>query len=113
MKLKWFTQLEVDGLNPRLALLLDQMREKAETPIFITSGYRKPEHNAAIGGVDDSAHTKGLAADLRCSDSVSRFKLVWAAMSVGFRRIEVADRHIHVDIDETKQMPVLWLGTSK
>ena len=46
MKLKWFTQSEVEGMNPRLAVLLDQMREKAEIPIFITCGYRSPEHNA-------------------------------------------------------------------
>ena len=113
MKLKWFTQSEVEGMNPRLAVLLDQMREKAEIPIFITCGYRSPEHNAEIGGVEDSAHTKGLAADRRCHDNITRYKLVRAAMSVGFKRIEVANRHIHVDLDETKPMPVLWLGESK
>lgn len=113
MKLKYFTQFEVEGLNSRLALMLDQMRDLAETPIFITCGYRTPEHNAEIGGVEDSEHTRGMAADLRCSDSVSRYKLVKAAIEVGFKRIEVADRHIHVGIDETKPQNVLWLGVSK
>jgi zinc D-Ala-D-Ala carboxypeptidase len=32
-------------------------------PITITSGYRCPQLNAAIGGVPDSAHLSGLACD--------------------------------------------------
>ena len=30
----------------------------------VTSGYRCPEHNAAVGGVADSQHVKGTAADI-------------------------------------------------
>lgn len=112
MKLRYFTESEVEGLSPRLALMLDQMRDKAEIPIFITCGFRSPEHNAAVGGVEDSEHTKGLAADLKCNDSVTRYKLIWAALAVGFKRIEIANRHIHVGIDETKPLNVMWLGES-
>ena len=34
-----------------------------DNPITITSGYRSPEVNAAIGGSTNSAHMSGLAAD--------------------------------------------------
>lgn len=34
-------------------------------PIFITSGYRSPRLNSAIGGAKNSAHLHGLAIDFR------------------------------------------------
>jgi hypothetical protein len=33
-------------------------------PVTVSSGYRCPELNAAVGGVSDSAHVHGLAADI-------------------------------------------------
>lgn len=35
-----------------------------EIPLYITSGYRCEELNEEVGGVDDSAHLFGLAADI-------------------------------------------------
>jgi hypothetical protein len=35
-------------------------------PILISSGYRGPELNAAVGGSSTSAHCSGLAADWTC-----------------------------------------------
>jgi zinc D-Ala-D-Ala carboxypeptidase len=40
-------------------------------PITITSGYRCPQLNAAIGGVPDSAHLSGLACDFVCAEAGS------------------------------------------
>lgn len=57
----------VDNLN-RLADYLDGIREKFGKPILISSGYRCPMLNKAVGGVANSQHLKGLAADLVCSD---------------------------------------------
>lgn len=37
-----------------------------DLPIFITSGYRGPTLNKAIGGSKSSAHLTGLAADFKC-----------------------------------------------
>ena len=33
-------------------------------PVIVTSGYRSPELNKAVGGVTSSDHTKGRAADI-------------------------------------------------
>lgn len=110
MRLKYFTESEVEGLNPRLALMLDQLRDKAETPVFITCGLRVQAHNEQVGGVADSSHLKGLGVDIRCNDSVTRYKLLWAAFAIGFKRIEIAPRHLHLDISETAPQNVCWIG---
>lgn len=57
----------VDNLN-RLADYLDGIREKLGKPISVSSGYRCPVLNKAVGGVANSQHQKGLAADLVCAD---------------------------------------------
>ena len=35
-------------------------------PIHVHSGYRSPQVNRAVGGVDSSAHCRGLACDFVC-----------------------------------------------
>jgi hypothetical protein len=57
----------VDNLN-KLADYLDNIREKVGKPILISSGFRCPVLNKAVGGVSNSQHQKGLAADLICAD---------------------------------------------
>ena len=57
----------VDNLN-HLAVYLDGIREKLGIPILVSSGYRCPLLNKAVGGVSNSQHLKGLAADLICAD---------------------------------------------
>lgn len=57
----------VDNLN-KLADYLDVIREKLGKPILVNSGFRCPVLNKAVGGVANSQHQKGLAADLVCAD---------------------------------------------
>ncbi len=47
---------------------LNALRLRFGRAIIVNSGYRSPEHNAAVGGVPNSYHTKGLAADIRPRD---------------------------------------------
>lgn len=46
-------------------MVLDPLRRMLQTPIIINSGYRCSELNKAVGGVSNSWHTKGNAADIR------------------------------------------------
>ncbi len=46
-----------------LAPGMQRVRDLLETPVQITSGYRSPELNRAVGGSSTSQHTLGLAAD--------------------------------------------------
>ena len=53
-------------LMPRLVLLaemLERIRSTLGVPITVTSGYRSPRVNRAVGGVTSSDHTQGHAAD--------------------------------------------------
>jgi hypothetical protein len=109
---KHFSKDEIKGLNDQLVLMLDLAREKAKIPFIISSGLRTQDQNIAINGVPDSAHLKGLAVDLKCVNGKDRFKMVFALLDVGFERIEIAPRHIHVDIDKTKPLKTMFLGVS-
>ena len=44
--------------------VLDPLRERWQSPIYITSGYRCPALNRKVGGVENSYHTRGMAADI-------------------------------------------------
>ena len=44
--------------------VLDPIREHWGLPIRVTSGYRCPELNDWVGGVEDSYHMDGCAADI-------------------------------------------------
>ena len=48
-----------------LIVMLNAIRSRYGKPIVVNSGYRSQEHNVAVGGVKNSYHTLGLAADIR------------------------------------------------
>ena len=88
--------------------LLDKARERAGVPFRITSGYRSEQHNKDVGGVKNSSHRYGLAADISCVNSARRFLIIEALLYVGFTRIGIADTFIHVDLDTNKQPNLIW-----
>ena len=45
--------------------ILDPLREEYGRPIIVTSGYRCPRLNKAVGGAASSQHVRGEAADIR------------------------------------------------
>jgi len=52
----------------KTANLLEEVRALlGGHPISVSSGYRSPALNAAVGGVADSAHLVGYAADFECA----------------------------------------------
>ena len=52
------------NLNNLIKLVLNPLREEVGKAIIVSSGYRCPELNKAIGGSKNSQHMQGLAADI-------------------------------------------------
>ena len=56
--------------------VLDPLREHWGLPIRVTSGYRCPELNNEVGGVEDSYHMEGCAADITAIDPERNVELM-------------------------------------
>lgn len=54
-------------VDTELIDVLEDIRAHFNKPVNVTSGYRTPEYNTKIGGVKNSQHTKGTAADIKVS----------------------------------------------
>lgn len=51
-------------ISQHLIDLCQKIRDYINAPIYISSGYRCAYYNQVVGGVYNSYHTQGLAADL-------------------------------------------------
>lgn len=70
-------------VDPRVPEAFERMREVIGRPLIVTSGYRSPEHNAAVGGATKSQHMLGTAIDVLTAN-VDPHKLQAAAEDAGF-----------------------------
>lgn len=51
-------------IDTELVAILQTVRDHFKQPVIVNSGYRTMQHNRKVGGVKDSNHTKGKAADI-------------------------------------------------
>lgn len=89
---------------PRLVMVLQSLRSHFCAAVTINSGYRTPQYNAKVGGVTDSQHCYGMAADISVSgqkpDTVAAFARTlmpdWGGVGVyakkGFTHIDVREK---------------------
>ena len=93
--------------------VLDPLREAYGKPIFVTSGYRCPRLNKAVGGAKGSQHLTGQAADIRsASDEPWENKLLFdLRQSLGLPFDQLIDEHgfdwIHVSFGPRHRRQVL------
>lgn len=95
-------------VDPRLLDLLERLRKAlGSVPVEVTSGYRCPARNHAVGGRPDSIHLLGKAADVICrSVPFERLAREVAALSPPGLGIYRARRFVHVDVRENG--PARW-----
>lgn len=96
----------------RLACFLETLRDRLsrcyskELPIIISSGFRSPELNKAIGGSATSAHLKGLAADITVPGIEPHDLAAFIAekmVDIGYDQIiNEFGRWVHVGLSETQ-----------
>lgn len=77
-------------------------------PLHVSSGYRCPSHNAAVGGSRNSMHVAGRAADIY--GSLNPVALGIIAQAQGFRGVGIywygSTAFVHVD---TRSIRATWL----
>lgn len=123
-KAKYFQDAEFRRCNPGCTIdqmqqgfltLLDAIRERAGIPLVLNSAYRSREYERSKGRSGNSAHTLGLAVDIRCYNTATRWRIVKAAMSLGVTRIGIGDTFVHIDTGESRGLPpnVMWTYDDK
>lgn len=95
------------NLQYGVSMVLDPLRRIHQKPIIITSGFRCEKLNKAVGGVHNSWHTKGNAADIHISDENEAreiFNILKTLPSVDTVLFEHSrsSQWIHVQWDMTK-----------
>lgn len=83
--------------------VLDPLREAWGRPLTVTSGYRCPELNRAVGGSKSSHHCKGMAADITTGNKADNRKLFQLVLSLGLPFTQLIDEKdfswVHVSLD--------------
>jgi len=96
----------------RLAETLEEVRELLGYPIIITSGYRSPALNRAVGGVSNSSHAQGLAADFHCPGYGSDYDVcrMIAGSRIEFDQLifeQAATTWVHLGVGERMRREVM------
>lgn len=93
-------------VDTKLVDFLQKIRDHFGAAVRITSGYRTKTHNAKIGGVANSYHVKGMAADIVVSGVSAKRTAQYAELigcgGVGWYETK---RFTHID---TRPGTVLW-----
>lgn len=114
---KYFSPAEFTRCNPSCKIeqmdsafmeLLDRIREKAGIPLVLNSAFRSRSYEQMKGRSGNSAHTRGLAVDIRCRSYDNRYKIIKAAIECGINRIGIGKTFIHLDNDTSLTQGVIW-----
>jgi hypothetical protein len=88
-----------------LANKMQELRDKINLPIIISSGFRCPELNRAIGGAPNSLHMQFLACDFNIKGLdpyEAVLKIKESKVSIDKCFVERACVHIQIRMDESK-----------
>ena len=82
-----------------LVRLADRAREEFGSPATISSGVRCNQHNAAVGGVSNSKHKKGIAMDISIKGVSGSRLYSWAQKQPEVRYTYIIEGNwVHIDV---------------
>jgi uncharacterized protein YcbK (DUF882 family) len=103
-------ELPPNGMSDMLLDGLEELRKRVRKPVIINSGYRCPYWNKHEGGVYNSQHVLGAAADI-CVPGMNVYKLADLCLEI-FDGVGIYenDDFVHVDMrsDGTEVGKYLW-----
>lgn len=76
---------------------IEDIRERSGVPMHINSAFRSQAYEVSKGRSGNSYHCVGCALDVACTNSVSRYKLIEAAMHFGKLSMVIHPTYIHFD----------------
>ena len=90
-------------IAPRLVMVLETIRAHFGAAVTINSGYRTPQYNTKVGGVTDSQHCYGTAADIVVKGQKPAAVAAYArTIMPDWGGVGVYDSFTHIDIREQK-----------
>lgn len=96
-------------VDPLLIETVQRIRDAAGAPLRINSGVRCPKHNKAVGGVPDSQHVLGKAADLSWEHPATElFNIIYRLYRageiphLGYVQLYRQKNFVHVDVRSPK-----------
>lgn len=99
----------------RIAQLLEDVRRAIGVSIHISSGYRCPSVNAAIGGAKNSAHMEARAADINADGLTPRQLAGYIAGSpLAFDKVIMEfGQWCHIQVERGGELPRRQVLTAK
>lgn len=96
-------------IDMKMVKIADAIRERIRKPISVNSGLRCKTHNANVGGVSNSQHLYGTAADLGCPIGCTPSHMASIAEEImgNTGGIGIYSWGIHIDTRSTKSR---WNG---
>lgn len=97
--------------------VLDPIRESWGKPLYINSGYRCPKLNKAVGGVSNSQHLYGEAADIDTRQGKEANKALLECIRRRLQFDQLIDENngawVHVSYRQRNRNQVLTINTKK
>lgn len=96
-----------DKMDRDFVATLDSIRAEYGKSMIVTSGYRTKAYNEDLikrnfAASSTSSHLKGVAADISCTNSKDRIRLIEIAIKNNIRRIGISNTFLHFDDDPDK-----------
>jgi zinc D-Ala-D-Ala carboxypeptidase len=98
-------QREINALRLLCERVLEPVRAHFGKPVIITSGYRSPRLNTAIGGSVSSQHCKGQACDMHVWNTPDLDVAQWIMRSLKFDQLILEyppEGWVHVSYDAAR-----------
>lgn len=102
-------QPKAKGLDPMLLNMAQEVQDDCKIQLAINEGVPATTEGSHV---KDSEHFDGKGIDLSAIDGVTRMKIVKSALKVGFKRIGVYTRHVHLGTSPNLPQDVMWGGVS-